>query len=733
MPLRPLLPLTLAVALAACGGDADQPSDSPAPPSPPAAQAESLAYPAARTVDVVDDYHGTKVADPYRWMEDLDSPELARWIAAQNALTERWLADVPGRERIRQRLEALWNYDRYAYVRPGSDTYGVLPVKRGNRYFYSRNDGLANQYVVYAQDGLDGEPRVVLDPNTFSADGTVSLADVKFSNDGRLIAYSTSSGGSDWREIRVRDVDGRDRDDRVKWAKFSNIEWAHDDSGFYYTRYDEPKENELKAVVRFQKLYFHKVGTPQSADTLVYWRRDQPDWFFDAQVSDDGRWLVMPIGLGTDERNLIFHKRNDRPDAPVVELIAEWKATYQPIAVVDDTLYLRTDDGAPRYRVVAVDLAKGPPATLREVVPESDATLVEATLVGRTLIANYLRDARSEIALHALDGRKLSTLALPGLGSAGGFRGAVDQTETFYSYMSYDAPPALYRLDLASGATAPFRAPTVAFDPTRYETRQVFYTSKDGTRVPMFLIGRKSLAPTGDIPTILYGYGGFNSPQTPTYSASVIAWLEMGGLYAVANLRGGGEYGRPWHEAGMKLNKQNVFDDMIAAAEFLIAQRWTNPKKLAVSGRSNGGLLVGAVINQRPELFGAALPAVGVMDMLRFREFTIGWAWESDYGSVRNPDEFRAIHAYSPLHNIRPDAVYPATLVTTADHDDRVFPAHSFKYTAAMQALVAKDNPVLIRVETRAGHGAGKPTTKIIAEQADIYAFLVKALSMTVP
>jgi prolyl oligopeptidase len=714
---RTLTALGLAVLLAAC-------SAPEAPPAGNAASPEAPVRPAAgvKTVDQFDDYFDVRVYDPYRWMEDLDAPELAQWIAQQNQRTRDYLADAPGREAIKARLSALWNHERYG-----------VPTLRGARIFYTRNDGLQNQAPVWWQDGVEGSPTLLIDPNTLSQDGTIALSEWEPSDDGRLLAYALSDGGSDWRTLRVRDVaTGHDLPDEIRWAKFTSIAWQPDGSGFYYSRYDAPAgENELKAVNKFQKLYFHRLGTPQSDDVLVYERKDQPDWGFQAEVSDDGRHLVVLVTQGTDERNLLFARALDVPDAPMQELVPEFQATYDYIGSAEGRFFVRTDDGAERYRIVSIDPAAPAREQWREVVGERDATLQSANLVDGRIIANRLRDARSQVEVLDLEGRRLDEVELPGLGTATGFGGSADARETYFAFASFTTPGTIYRYDVRKARASVFKAPKVAFDPAAYETRQVFYTSKDGTRVPMFITARRGIALDGGNPTILYGYGGFNIPVTPTFSASNIAWLEMGGVYAVANLRGGGEYGRAWHEAGTRTRKQNVFDDFAAAAEYLIAQKWTQPKKLAISGRSNGGLLVAATLLQRPELFGAALPAVGVLDMLRFREFTIGWAWESDYGSVKNEAEFRAIYAYSPLHNIKPGVEYPPTLVTTADRDDRVFPAHSFKFAAALQAAYTGERPMLIRVETRAGHGAGKPTAKIIEETADIHAFLVKALGMS--
>ncbi len=693
-------------------------------PNPPPTASEASAkrvYPAARTVEQSDDFHGTQVPDPYRWMEDLDAPELKTWIDAENALVAQYLADAPGRKQIKQRLTALYDFERYG-----------VPEVHGGRYFYARNDGLQNQSPWYWQQGLDGEARPLIDPNTLSADGTVALSETGISEDGRLFAYSLSDGGSDWRTIRVRDVDsGRDLDDRIEWAKFTGITWAKDSSGFYYSRYAAPgDENQLKAVNKFQQIHFHRIGTAQAEDRLVYERKDQPDWGFGASLSDDGRYLVITVSQGTDERNRLFYQDLGKPGSAVVELVPELSAAYDFIGSAGATLFVRSDDGAERYRVLAIDLDRPARADWREAVAEAKGTLTGVALVNQQFIAHYLEDAHSVVRVIALDGKLVREIELPGIGTANGFRGESSDTETFFAYASFTTPGTIYRYDARTGSSSVFRAPQVAFDSGQYETSQRFYQSKDGTQVPIFITARKGLVPDGSHPTLLYGYGGFNIPVTPQFQPATAAWLDLGGVYAVANLRGGGEYGRAWHEAGMKQNKQNVFDDFAAAAEFLIAEKITRPQKLAISGRSNGGLLVGATLLQRPELFGAALPAVGVLDMLRFREFTIGWAWESDYGTVKDAAEFAALYAYSPLHNIKPGVDYPPTLITTADHDDRVFPAHSFKFAAAMQAANPDGQPVLIRVETRAGHGAGKPTTKIIEETADIFAFLAKTLDM---
>lgn len=719
-PIVVALAVALAATLVACGGSPEP--EVVAPPTAPVAAAK-LVYPSARAVEQVDDYHGTQVSDPYRWMENLDDAELQPWIAAQNTLVDGYIKDVPNRDKLKARMTALWDYERYG-----------VPEIHGGKYFFTRNDGLQNQSPVVVQDKLDGEPRLLIDPNTLSADGTISLSESAVSPDGKFYAYSMSDGGSDWRTIRIRNVEtGVDLEDEIRWAKFTNIAWSKDASGIFYSRFDAPEgEDPLKAVNKNQKLFLHTLGKAQADDVLVYERPDQPDWGFSALVSDDGEFLIINGSQGTDVRNRVFYKDLAKADAKVVGLVEELVGAYDFVGNDGDVLYFLSDDGAERNRLIAIDTSNPGRDKWRTVIPESDALLLQVSHVNGEFVANYLRDARSEVKQFDANGKELRAIELPGLGTATGFDGAVGDSETFFSFASYAVADSVYRVDLATGAASVFKAPTVAFDASAFETTQVFYPSKDGTKVPMFISAKKGYPRDGNNPTILHGYGGFNIPSQPKFSPAVIAWMEMGGVYAVANLRGGSEYGRSWHEGGMKLHKQNVFDDFAAGAEYLIAEKITQPSKLAISGRSNGGLLVGATLLQRPELFGAALPAVGVLDMLRFREFTIGWAWESDYGSVKNADEFAAIHAYSPLHNIKPGTKYPPTLITTAERDDRVFPAHSFKFAAAMQAANPDGNPALIRIETRAGHGAGKPTDKTIAEYADIYAFLAKALNIEI-
>ncbi len=696
----------------------------PAAAQPPAAgDSKPLVYPEARKSDVVDDYHGTKVADPYRWLEDPDSAETRAWVEAENKVTFGYLEQIPAREKIRERLTKLWNYEKYG-----------MPYKRGNRYFYSKNDGLQNQSVLYTAKSLTDKPTVLLDPNTLSKDGTVALAGTAVSRDGKLMAYGLAASGSDWTEWHVKDVStGKDLSDHLKWVKFSGASWSRDGKGFYYSRYDEPDEKtKLQQANLNQKMYYHRIGTPQSADELVYERPDQPKWMLGGGTTDDGRYLIIYVSEGSSSHNRLFYKDLQQKDAQVVELITAFEAQYSPIDNDGPVFYVETNLDAPRGRVIAIDIRRPDKKFWREIIPQAEETLQGASLFGKEFIVTYLKDAHTQVKRFDLTGKLLGEVKLPGIGSAGGFGGERKDKETFYSFTSYTTPATIYRYDIKTGRSTLYKRPKVDFNPDDYETKQVFYPSKDGTKIPMFITCRKGLQLDGTNPTYLYGYGGFNASMTPYFSVSNLVWMEMGGVYALANLRGGGEYGEEWHQAGTKLKKQNVFDDFIAAAEWLIANKYTSTPKLAIGGHSNGGLLVGACITQRPELYGAALAGVGVMDMLRFHKFTIGWAWVADFGSADNPEEFKAIYAYSPLHNIKPGTCYPPTLITTADHDDRVVPAHSFKFAATIQAAQGCDNPVIIRIETKAGHGGGKPTTKAIEEITDEYAFFVRTLHMDV-
>lgn len=686
-----------------------------------AADHPKLTYPAARKGDQVDDYHGTKVADPYRWLEDPDSAESRAWIDAENKLTFDYLGQIAERKGIHDRLTELWNYERF-----------TTPNKEGGRYFFSRNSGLQNQSVVYWLGGLDAEPKQLLDPNTLSADGTVALTASAVSHDGKLFAYSLSASGSDWQEFHVRDVDtGKDLPDIIKWVKFSGASWTRDDKGFFYSRYDEPKSGTmLRDANYYHKLYFHKLGTPQSEDVLVYERPDMKELGFAGSVTDDGRYLIINVWQGTDPKNRVYYKDLTQKDAPVVKLLDDFDASYSFIDNDGPVCWFRTDLDAPRNRVIAIDTRHPDRKNWKTVIAESKDKLENVETINDQFVVGYLKDAQTAVRIYDLGGKFVRNVDLPAIGTAEGFHGKRSDKETFYTFTSFTFPATVYRYDMATGKSTVFRQPKVAFNPDDYETKQVFYTSKDGTKAPLFITYKKGTKLNGQNPTLLYGYGGFNVNMTPAFSVSRLVWMEMGGIYAQAVLRGGGEYGEEWHEAGTKLHKQNVFDDFIASAEWLVKNRYTSPAKLAIEGGSNGGLLIGACMTQRPDLFGAALPAVGVMDMLRFHKFTIGWAWTSDYGSADDAEQFKAIYKYSPLHNLRPGTKYPATLITTADHDDRVVPAHSFKFAATLQEDQAGDAPVLIRIETKAGHGAGKPVSKQIEEVADKWAFLVKNLGM---
>jgi len=692
--------------------------------------AQSITYPPARKSDVVDDYHGTKVADPYRWLEDVDSPETHAWVEAENRVTFAYLEQIPERERIRKRLTALWDYPKYG-----------APFKKGGRYFFFKNSGLQNQAVLYTQRSLTAAPEVLLDPNALSADGTVALSILAFAEDGRMMVYGTSGSGSDWQEFRVRDVTTKqDKSDHLKWIKFSGAAWTHDGAGFFYSRYPEPAAgvDPLLDVNHNQKVYYHKLGTDQSADRLIYERPDHPDWGFGVEVSADGRYAVYTVWLGTDRRNRIYYQDLGAPnapklDAPVVRLLDAFDASYGFVGNNGPVFFFQTDNAAPRSRIVAVDTRNPDARSWRELVPQAADPIEGSQIVHNTFVIRYLHDAASVLRLFALDGRPAGDVKLPTLGSIASVTGEPKDDEMFYAFTSFLYPTTIFRHDFKTGQSSVFKAPEISFDASSYETVQVFYRSKDGTRAPLFLTYKKGLKRDGQNATYLYAYGGFNVNMTPGFSIGVLAWLEMGGVYAQAVLRGGSEYGEEWHQAGMLERKQNVFDDFIAAAEYLIAEGYTSPPKLAIGGGSNGGLLIGAVLNQRPELFGAALPAVGVMDMLRFHKFTIGWAWVTEYGSADSVAQFPALYRYSPIHNMKPGTKYPPTLVTTADHDDRVVPGHSFKYAATLQATQAGPAPVLIRIETKAGHGAGKPTAKIIEEQTDRWAFLVHNLRMQLP
>lgn len=709
-----LLTLITAGALAACGRVEPPP------------ESAGIEYPATTTVDHVDVYHGVEVADPFRWLEDdvRESEAVKNWVDAQNEVTFAYLDTIPERDIVKGRLTELWDFERYG-----------TPYKEGGRYYYSYNNGLQNQNVIYVQSSLDGEAELLIDPNTWSDDGTVALAAYYPSPDGRHVAYLIQDGGSDWRKARIVEVDsGKVLDDELDWLKFTGLSWAGDGSGFYYSRYPETAEEEkFQSLNMNQAVYFHRVGTTQDEDVLVFANPDNPEWGYAANVTDDGEHLVITVWIGTDNRYQIVHQDLTDPDAGPEYLIEGFDHDYSLVGKVGNELFFRTSKDAPRNRLIAIDVTRPDPEHWREVIPQAEDVLDGVSLVGGRVIADYMQDAQTIVKIFDLEGQQTGTVNLPGIGTASGFAGKFDDPETFFAYTSFDTPTTVNRLDVETGEVTVFRKPEVGFDSDDYVVKQVFYSSKDGTRVPMFIAHHVDVEPDGQTPTLLFGYGGFNISLTPSFSVTRLAWMEMGGVYAVANLRGGGEYGEKWHKAGTGVNKQNVFDDFIAAAEYLIDEGYTNPSKLAIFGGSNGGLLVGAVTNQRPELFGAAIPAVGVMDMLRFQEFTAGRFWVDDYGSSENPEEFEALHAYSPYHNTRPGTEYPAILVTTADTDDRVVPGHSFKYAAAMQKAQGGAAPVLIRIETRAGHGSGSPTEMVIEDYADRWAFLIRNLGMRLP
>ncbi|HXA64824.1 MAG TPA: prolyl oligopeptidase family serine peptidase [Bryobacteraceae bacterium] len=695
----------------------------------PKVNGNKIVYPVAKKVNVVDDYNGVKVPDPYRWLEDTNSPETTAWVAAENKVTQAYLAQIPERDKIRKRLTELFDYERY----PASYLDGYAGVfQAGGKHFIFRNNGLQNQYVLYVTDKPGGQERVLLDPNVLRADGTAALSALSVDHSGKLLAYAIAQAGSDWSEWHVRDIaTGKDLPDLLQWTKFTSAAWTHDGRGFYYQSFPQPDSKAaLTASNEKAKLYLHRIGEPQSSDQLIYQRPDQPRWMFGPQVSDDGRYLVNAVFGGDESWNLLFYQDLQSGPGKMVELINEQKAKYNFLGNDGSRFYIQTTDNAPKGRIIIIDVNHPEHANWKEIVPEQKETLVSAQLVSAKLILSYLKDAHAQAKVAGLDGKIQHEIALPGLGGVEWSPAYSTDSEMFYSFVSFTSPPAIYRYDVKSNQSTVYRQSKLSFDPSQYETEQVFYSSKDGTRVPMFLVHRKGLKRDGQNPTLLYGYGGFNIAMTPTFSPWFLGWMEAGGVLAIANLRGGSEYGESWHQAGTKLHKQNVFDDFIAAAEWLIANKYTSTPKLAIHGGSNGGLLIGAVLNQRPDLFGAAMPAVGVMDMLRYNKFTIGAAWEGDYGSPQKPEEFKALRAYSPLQNIRAGVHYPPTLITTSDHDDRVVPGHSFKYTAALQATQAGPAPILIRIETRAGHGAGKPTTKLIDEAADRFAFLVRELHM---
>lgn len=679
-----------------------------------------LTYPAAPTSDQVDVYHGTSIADPYRLLEDSDAPASRAWIVAENAVTEAVLSGIPVRAAIRSRLAELWDYQRAG-----------APWRRGDRWFQMRNSGLQDQDVLWTADGPEAEGRVLLDPNGLNEGGTTALSIVDVSDGGELVACATSEAGSDWHTWTVRRVaTGELLPDRVEWSKFTSAAWTADDAGFFYGRYPEPlPDAAYDAPNRDMELRYHRLGTDQADDRLVFSTPHEPEWGFEPQVTDAGRLLVVTVSRGTDQETRVYvADLAAGVDAAVVRPVLDAAdAAYELIDVVDGTLYVQTDRDAPLGRVIAIDLDD--PGSEREVIPEAIDGLERCVLVGDRLAAVYLHDAHARAAIFELDGRPVGDVALPGIGSIIEAAGRRADDELFVTFATFSAPSTVLAVRMADGSVREVRRPTLAWDPDDFVTEQVFVTSDDGTPVPLFLTHRRDVAPTGDVPTLLYAYGGFMIPTGPGFKAEFLAWLERGGLLAVASLRGGGEYGKGWHDAGRLANKQNVFDDFAACLRWLASSGWTRPERIGISGRSNGGLLVGAVLTQHPDLFGAAIAEVGVMDMLRFDQFTIGWGWTSDYGSPQDPEQFGWLLAYSPLHNIRPGVAYPPTLVTTGDHDDRVVPGHSFKFTAALQAAQAGDAPIVIRIDTDAGHGMGKPVHKLIDERSDVLAFLEAMLA----
>ncbi|MES2068321.1 MAG: prolyl oligopeptidase family serine peptidase [Pseudomonadota bacterium] len=691
--------------------------------APAQLQAQSMHYPETRRVTQVDEQFGVKVADPYRWLENdvRTDAEVAKWVADENALTNAYLATLPGRDIFAARLKTLLDYERFG-----------LPVKKGGHYFYTHNSGLQNQAVLYVRDGVDGAGRVLIDPNGWSKDGATALAEWSPSEDGKKLAYAVQDGGTDWRTVKVLDVATGAVSDTIEWVKFSGLAWAKDGSGFYYSRFAAPAAGaKFQALNENQQIYFHTLGTAQAADPLIYATPESPKLGHTAQVTDDGKWLVITTHEGTDNRYQItvidLTAPKPFPRTIFKGLDYEWSLAGN----VGGTFYWVTNKNAPRGRIVATNLyARSAEVPEHELVAQGKDVLDGASLVGGKLLVSYLADVKSEIRRYTLDGKPDGVVPLPGIGAAGGFGGEEGDPETFFAFTSFATPTTIYRYDVKTGQATPWAAPKVAFDPARYTVEQRFYASKDGTQVPMFIVRRKDVS--GPAPTLLYAYGGFNISVTPAFSATRLAWLEQGGVLAVANIRGGGEYGKAWHDGGRLANKQNVFDDFIAAGEYLKAQGVTGKDQLVIQGGSNGGLLVGAVTNQRPDLFAAALPAVGVMDMLRFDRFTAGRYWVDDYGYPSKEADFKTLYAYSPYHNIRAGKAYPAILAETADTDDRVVPGHTFKYTAMLQSLDLGPKPRLVRIETRAGHGSGKPTDKVIAETADAWAFAAKWTGLTV-
>jgi prolyl oligopeptidase len=679
-----------------------------------------LKYPETKKTDVVESYHGTKVEDPYRWLEDDNSAETKEWVKEQNKVTNAYLATIPFRDQVEKRLEMLWNYARYS-----------SPLKKAGYYYFFKNDGLQNQAIMYRQAGIDAEPEEFLNPNTLSKEGIVALGGYNFSESGKYMAYSIAVAGSDWQEVYVMETATRKiLKDKVQWVKFSSYSWKGEE-GFYYSGYDQPDEkSKLSKQNQFHKVFYHKLGTDQSADQLIYEDKQHPLRYHSGGLTEDDRFLVIYVREGTSGSEIWCRDMKDATQTRFKLLLPGFKT--EPSVVDNDgaKLLVRTNEKAPNYKVVLIDPEKPQESNWKTIIPEKEEALQSVSTGGGYLFAQYLKDASTKVVQYTYDGKLVREIKLPGIGTAAGFGGEKKDKEFFYTFSSFNTPPAIYRYDIASGQSVLFRQTKINMNTDDFITEQVFAPSKDGTQVPVFLTYRKGLKRDGSAPVLLYGYGGFNVPLTPSFSISNAFFIEQGGIYAVVNLRGGSEYGEKWHTAGMLEKKQNVFDDFIGAAEFLIKKKYTSPEKLAIKGGSNGGLLVGAVMNQRPDLFKVALPAVGVMDMLRFHKFTVGWGWTVEYGSADSANHFPFLYKYSPYHNLRPGVKYPATLITTADHDDRVVPAHSFKYSARLQEYHGGPNPVLIRIDTDAGHGAGKPTNKLIEEAADVWSFVMKNLGM---
>jgi prolyl oligopeptidase len=682
------------------------------------AYAQKLVYPEARKVDHTDEYFGTKVADPYRWMEDDNSEEIKDWVKKENEVTFAYLDKIPYRDKIRARLNEIWNYPKYS-----------APNKAGDYYFFYKNDGLQNQSVLYIQKGINGTPELFLDPNTLSADGTSSISTTSFSKDGKYFVYGVSKAGSDWNEFFVIEVATKTKlKDHLKWVKFSGASWYND--GFYYNRYDEPEAGkELSGKNENRKVYFHKVGTDQSEDVLIYEDKEHPELSVSVYTSKDQRFLYMSKGKRGSKGNELYFKDLSKDDKEFKTISTGFEDSYSIINNVDDVLYINTNRDAPKNKVLKFDTKNN---SVSEVIPEKNEVLSGVSIAQGKFLVQYMKDASDRIFTYDMNGKMIEELPLPTYGTVSGFGASLDDTEIYFSFTSFLYPSVILKYDIVNSKVSKYRESEIKFDADKYETKQIFYKSKDGTKIPMYIVHKKGLKLDGNNPTLLYGYGGFNVSLKPTFSTANIVLLENGGVYALANIRGGGEYGKDWHQAGTKLNKQNVFDDFIAAGEYLISSGYTSSKMIAVEGGSNGGLLVGAVINQRPDLFRVAFPAVGVMDMLRYQKFTIGWAWVTDYGSSEeNEAQFNYLLGYSPYHNIKSGINYPATMVTTSDHDDRVVPAHSFKYAARLQELYKGDNPVLIRIEVNAGHGAGRPTKMVIDAITDKWSFMFYNMGVT--